>query len=469
MQRFRSVCLALVSACLAIATPRAARPQYGGTLRVEMAATLSSVDPAASATDPAEAAARARLLPLVFETLTRVDEEGIRPALAVSWESLAGGRRWRIRMRNGVTLHDGSSLEPWQAATALRAVEPRWRIDTDGDMLIVELPEPADLPWALADVNHAVVVRATGGALLGTGPFRVERLDASTLALRAHDGYRLGRAFADSVRVQLNRSPTAQLGDLEAGRADLIGIQPTDARRVTDRGMRVFASRPLELVAIVFEPHRSGDAHARLRRTLANAIDRRTLCDVLLQKHAAPAVTIVPPWLSGRPAQTAAGDRPELSRQDVLALPPEQRELALRVDPADRLALLIAERVAVDAREAGLSLTVQTPTGLAPRPDARLVRVRLPATTPERSLVRALAALGRRVADAISPPGGLDGTTESVYRAEAALADSRIVVPVVHLEDLYAAGEHASSWSSPPVRATGEWDLADVWLKGERP
>jgi peptide/nickel transport system substrate-binding protein len=56
---------------------------------------------------------------LVFEPLVTIDEHGLQPMLAMSWESDPRGARWQIRLRSGVQLHDGSTLEAWHVASAL--------------------------------------------------------------------------------------------------------------------------------------------------------------------------------------------------------------------------------------------------------------------------------------------------------------------------------------------------------------
>src|SRR5438874_669302 len=177
MKRFTSACLALASAASLTSIASAARPHYGGTLRVETAGVIRSVDPAAPAADAAEAWAKIRLVPLAFETLTTIDPDaGLQPALAASWESAAGSARWRFRIRRGVVLHDGSTLQAWQVAASLKMTDPSWTVDADGDVVIVSLDRAsADLPWELARPRHAIAVHATAGDLLGTGPFRVER------------------------------------------------------------------------------------------------------------------------------------------------------------------------------------------------------------------------------------------------------------------------------------------------------
>src|SRR5262249_34597654 len=165
---------ALASVGLANHAVQAARPRYGGTLRVEIEATIRFLDPTIPASDTAEAAARARAMGLVFEPLVTIDEQGLQPMLATSWESDPRGARWQIRLRSGVQLHDGSTLEPWHVASALRVSEPAWMIGVESGAIVISPREPVpDLPWLLADARHAVVVRGSSGALVGTGPFRI--------------------------------------------------------------------------------------------------------------------------------------------------------------------------------------------------------------------------------------------------------------------------------------------------------
>src|SRR5262245_17242258 len=119
MTRSRFVLLATVSAIALPIALQAARPHYGGTLRVEMPGVIRTFDPASAPADAAESAARSRVLPLVFETLVALDPAGgLRPLLATSWEHDAPSQRWRFRLRDGVTLHDGSHMQAAQVAAA---------------------------------------------------------------------------------------------------------------------------------------------------------------------------------------------------------------------------------------------------------------------------------------------------------------------------------------------------------------
>jgi peptide/nickel transport system substrate-binding protein len=472
MKPFRSAWLAIASALFArtIAAPEAARPQYGGTLRVETQAALRSLDPSSEATDRGEAALVRRVRPLVFETLVQIDPRGgLRPLLATSWESDARNMRWRFRIRRGVVLHDGRQLEPWQIAAALRSVAAGWTISVDEDVVVVEASSSRpDVPWELADSRFAISVRQSPGDIVGTGPFRIERLDGSRLSLRAHDLYWSGRPFVDAIQVEMGRSQGAQLASLEAGRTDVIELSPTEARRATQRGLQVAASRPIDAFALVFEPHRATSAAEPLRRLLAGAVDRAAIANVLLQGRGEPARTLLPSWLSGYPAAIVAPAIARPSRTAGTSLPSDQRNVTLRVDPGDAVARTIADRIAVDAREAGCVVTVQEPAGLAPRPDVRLVRLLLVPSTPDRMFGRIASDLGSRFGAVPSPDSANagDGTLATVARAERALLRDAVVVPIVHLPELVAAGENVDVWDGSIVNATGGWNLANVWIRG---
>jgi hypothetical protein len=225
-----------------------------------------------------------------------------------------------------------------------------------------------------------------------------------------------------------------------------------------------------------------------MRQAVASAIDRAAICAGVLQQHAEPADALLPSWISGYKMAPQAPRSGAPPRAAVGVWPPEQRTLRVRVDAADPLAQAVAERLAVDARQAGLSLTIQAPVGLAPAADARLVRVRLRATTPDRALIDLASRLGPRLAAGVPEslftpgslprtftPGSLAGTLavdaplEAVYAAELALLDRRVVIPIVHLADLYGVADRVSFRSSGPILGSGSWELSDVWVRNGKP
>jgi peptide/nickel transport system substrate-binding protein len=472
MKRSRPAFLAGVSAIVLVGSVLTARARYGGSLHVEVQGIIRALNPAVAASGAAaDRVASEHVLPLVFETLVDVNPAGgLRPLLASSWESDSSGARWRFHIRSNLVLHDGSKLDVAHVVAALRSVHDDWQVSADGEVVVIETLSPrADLAWELAHVRNAVAVRHASGGLVGTGPFRLERLDAKGLLLRAHDRYWDGRPFVDTVQIDLGRALALQLADLELGRADLVSVQATDVRRLAQRQLKIVATRPLELFALIFEPHRATSAGETLRKALASVIDRSAMCRVLLQGQADPADGLLPPWLSGYPAPlspAAGGDSPRLN---LTALPLEQRTLTLRVDPSDTLAASMGERIAVDGREAGFVIKIQAPSGLVPRADLRLVRLQIDATTPDRALARLMAALGPRVtALTTNEPPGSGSMLDQVYRVERAMLERATIVPLVHAREVYGVGARLDSWNGPPVAASGKWDLANVWLKNDQ-
>ncbi len=87
----------------------------------------------------------------------------------------------------------------------------------------------------------------------GSGAFRVTAFEAGKrVVLAANEGFREGRPFVDAVEITMGRGAHERLVDLELSKTDLTEIAPQDARRAAEQGVRVSASQPDELLALVF-------------------------------------------------------------------------------------------------------------------------------------------------------------------------------------------------------------------------
>ncbi len=447
--------LAAVSlAALPVRLGAVERPRYGGTLRVEMQAAARALDPAESPR---------RLAALVFERLVRLDARGRpQPALALAWQSSPGLRRWQFHLRPGVKFQDGSPLNPAAVVASLAASSSGWTAAPlpDGVVIRSEHPLP-DLLSELAAARNSIVQRAPGVAPSGTGPFRIAQWESEHRAVfSANEEYWDGRPFLDSIAVQMGRSPQQQILDLELGRADLVELSPAEVRRASQGGMKLWSSAPVTLLAIVFDPGAGADA--RLREALGLSIDRAAIHSVLLQKQGEPAVGLLPEWLSGYAFLFRTPRDAARARQLVAALPPSAAPLTLGYDGSDPLARPIVERIAVNAREAGIRTQIAPQT---PKPDLRLVRVRIPSIRPDAALAGLAVSLG--LADAAGFPD--PASPEVCYEAERALIENFRVIPLVHLPEIYASRPAVKTWQTPGLSKTGEWRLEDVWLSPERP
>jgi peptide/nickel transport system substrate-binding protein len=454
---------AVISVALALSRVSAAtRPRYGGTLRMDMRARVTSLDPAARPADPVEAAAAAKLQMLIFDRLVRVDDNGRpQPALALSWQSDPERKRWEFRLRPGVKFHDGYPL----TATAAGGVLQRYfsgtaNVAIAGEALVVESSRAMPgLLAALARPAASVTARSPEGDLVGTGRFRVARWEAGRkITLAAFEDHWSGRPFLDSVEIEMGRPLREASVDLQLGRADLVEIAPNELRSAAERGRKTWSSADVELLALVFA-HTPAAEEPKVREALALSIDRAAIHNVLLQRRGAISGGILPQWLSGYAFLFPASADLQRARRLASEAAPGARALLLGYDAADPLARVIADRIAVNARDAGLTLQVTPQTA---RADVRLLRVRIGSLDPAQALAEVAPWLG---AAEFRPPD--DPRPEALYTVERTLQEGWRVIPLFHLPEIYGAGARVKSRLATPVSRTGDLRLADLWL--ERP
>jgi ABC-type transport system substrate-binding protein len=390
------LCLATISVVLAGAAPLrpARRPHYGGALRVEIGATLQSLDPAGVATSREEADAKAELDALLYDQRSE----------------------------------DGTFV-----GTA------------------------------------------------GSGPFRLSSWEAGKRAtFAANRDYRQGRPFVDSVEIQLGRPAHDRVVDLELNKTDFAPIPPEQARQAIDRGVRVSVSQPNELLALVFLGSRSGKESTRIREAIARCIDRAAIVNFILQKEGEPAGGLLPHWSSGTtflfPTEMDVRTAKEIWSQ----ISPSPK-LVLGYDSTDTLEQSVAERIVVNAKEAGISLVSRalpasgkaspgpvegSTRGAAIRVDARLVRLRMPSPLPRISLTVFINRLGP-IAGIVDSPVPQSASPEDVYYCERSIMNSGLVVPIVWMPQVYGLSARVRDWKQP---AAGQgWPLADVWLDSTDP
>src|SRR5699024_7325724 len=104
--------------------------------------------------------------------------------------------------------------------------------------------------------------------------------------------------------------------------------------------------------------------------------------------------------------------------------------------------------------------------GLGPRFDARLLRVPFRAAAPDAALLDLMTGIGPRTIASIGriamPDAG--APLDTVLATERALLAADILVPVVHVPELYAVSGDLQSWNGPAVLPNGAWNLANAWL-----
>jgi hypothetical protein len=188
----------------------------------------------------------------------------------------------------------------------------------------------------------------------------------------------------------------------------------------------------METIALRFE---SGRVPEAVRKALALSIDRTAIHNVLLQKEGEITGALLPRWLSGYTFLFAFERNIAKAKQ----LTPAPVSLVFGYDRQDTVIRPIAERIAVNASEAGITLRTATTTA-----DVKLVR--LPVTTGDPWLSLAdLAALFKMPA-----PGPL----ADPYEFERKLLEDTGVIPLFHVPQVWILQSRVKNWPH----------LDDAWI-----
>lgn len=227
----------------------AGRPRRGGRIR---AASLSSST--ADTLDPAKGALSTDYIRhyMFYSGLTQLDGQlNPRPDLAERIES-ADQISWHIRLRKGVTFHDGASLtaqdvvwsllrhkNPATGSKMAQIAEQFAQIRATGKQdLVIRLTGPnADLPAILAQ-SHFVILRAGTSDFRtanGTGPYICAqfRPGVRTLGRRNPDFWKPGKPYLDEIELIGIPDETSRVNALLSGDVHLIlAVNPRSTKRI---------------------------------------------------------------------------------------------------------------------------------------------------------------------------------------------------------------------------------------------
>jgi peptide/nickel transport system substrate-binding protein len=481
---------ALAVALMAAGPERTAatkRPRYGGTLRVQLRGASLSLDPREWKAGSVAAADSERLGPLVYDRLVTLDEYGrFQPGLATEWSHDGATKNWQFKIRSGVKFSDGMALTAKDVVSALQPLLPAGLTITSVENGVTIRSQRAlpDLLEQLASGRY-FVFRVLGGnaGLLGTGPFVLAEstppmpseanpsvLKPARMKFRANEECWAGRPFLDAIELTLGDPPLRQIMNLQVGRAEVIDIPPDLVRKARQENLRVWSSPPETLLALRFDDAQASTTDARLREALDLALDRETMANVLLQRQAQPAAGLLPQWLSGYAFLFGGAMNLERAKELRAAFPVNvaggTEPLRMRVDAVGDLMKLLGERVAVNARQANLSVQLVPHAGsgggaaATPSPAAglRLFAWHYDSLSPRVEL--------QEIAQYLHAESGTETASESpnpekLFADELHLLETRQVLPLVVLPEYVGIATNVRNWSAAP---SGEWRLADVWL-----
>ena len=188
----------------------------------------------------------------VYETLFWYDDGEIKPRLATSWEKSGGGRVWTVRLREGVSFHDGTSLDAAAVRKSFEYTRDLGKgagylyagllsIETpDSQTVVFEFEEPTAFDLRASGQYGSYVIAPAAidngdawmraGNAIGTGPYVLTKFDPSKLiVISRFDDYWGGwspgqidrviqpTVFEASTRVQMIKSGEADIASVPVG------------------------------------------------------------------------------------------------------------------------------------------------------------------------------------------------------------------------------------------------------------
>lgn len=308
----------LLASTIVLATPSIARGQDSRVLRFVPRSAVAILDPVWST----ESATRAFALQ-IFESLYSVDEKlNPHPQMAAGANTEDDGRRWIIKLRDGLRFHDN---EPVLARDCVASIN-RWmkrdavgrtlalRVDAveaaDDHTIVFRLRKPfPQLPFALgkAQPNILPIMPARLATtdpstqvaeLVGSGPFRFvpREFSAGTLAVlsrfeayqprqEAPNGTSGGRvARLDRIEWRAIPDPATAAAALQKGEVDWIETPLPDllGRLRQSRDIVIDIADPHGNYMLLRPNHVSGPTARRLvRQALMAALDTREIMEAV--------------------------------------------------------------------------------------------------------------------------------------------------------------------------------------------
>jgi len=211
------------------------------------------------------------------------------------------------------------------------------------------------------------------------------------------------------------------------------------------------------------------DPHEWTPGSLSSAASekRDTMANVLLQREAQPADSLLPQWLSGYAFLFESSMNLQRARELRAAFPAgvpgATQPLRLRVDAPGDLFKLIGERVAVNARQANLLVQVALPGNAGNSPTAasglHLFAWHYDSLSPHAEL----EVFVKQLLDSADLPAN-SADPDHLFAEERRLLEERRILPLVLLPEYAGVRANVHNWNASPW---GDWRLADVWLDSE--
>lgn len=256
--------------------------------------------------------------PLIYEDL----DNSYKGRLAESWTVSSDSRTVTFKLRKGVKFTDGSPLnaeavkftfERLQKVGSKSPIFETFKNVTgmeakDELTFVMTMKEPYapiihDLAVSYAGILSPTAVKAAndeiGRTAVGTGPYKVKEWQTGQkVVLGRNADYawapalyaNRGAPYIEELHYKVIPESSSQLAALEAGEVDLLGLAARDlAKYQNDQRFKIFDSLSFGLTYLGFDTVKKPFDDPKLRRALAQAVNKQEIVDVVFEGKLARA------------------------------------------------------------------------------------------------------------------------------------------------------------------------------------
>ena len=310
--------LVLAAVAAGVADGSAMAQKRGGILTVGMELDIPGFDPLKVGVFDSAAVIAANL---IFDTLTRLDDEGkAQPKLALSWSHSDDYKTWTFNLRPGVKFQDGTPYNAQAVAwNYARQKDPNNNcrcafyvagiesVEAKDELTVVfHLRDPAvNVPALLASPNANNVVQSPSAIAarrddynrnpVGTGPYVIKSWAAGDRMVleRNPDYWNKGHPYLDSIVLRPLPDSQTRFASLLSGESDVVYADEYEAESIArarkNPALAVHSYVGTGASVAAFNTEVAPFDDVRVRRALVMAIDRRKMSQALTDGLARPA------------------------------------------------------------------------------------------------------------------------------------------------------------------------------------
>jgi peptide/nickel transport system substrate-binding protein len=285
----------------AFTTSTAGKPRYGGTLRAALTggSTADTLDPLSAVTNVDFSRIDNLYEPLVGLTPDALPQY----VLAEELTSNQDATEWIVRLKQGITFHNGKDLTaddviytfqtvlnpkaPGSAAAGLASIDAKGMTKLDAYTVRIPCSTPfATFAESLAIPGYSDIIPVdyNPSAPVGTGPFRLQSFSPGTQSTFVRYGgyWQTGLPYLDEIVITDYADQTSQVNALLAGQADVVNLLSSDViSEVQGQGKNVLLSAGGGWNPFTMRVDTGTFKDVRIRQALRLIVDRPQMLDLV--------------------------------------------------------------------------------------------------------------------------------------------------------------------------------------------